>query len=58
MKKPHGRVMVSNADIARVMREIAVLLDMDGVPFKPRAYEKVAYVENVVHEGQSTSQMM
>jgi len=35
--------MVSNADVARVLREIAVLLDMDGVPFKPRAYEKAAY---------------
>ena len=42
--------MVSNADIARVMREIAVLLDMDGVPFKPRAYEKVAYAIEAVDE--------
>jgi DNA polymerase (family X) len=50
MKNAHGRVMVSNADIARVMREIAVLLDMDGVPFKPRAYEKVAYAIEAVDE--------
>jgi DNA polymerase/3'-5' exonuclease PolX len=34
---------MSNAEIARIMREIAIYLDMDGVPFKPRAYEKVAY---------------
>jgi len=33
---------MTNAEIARVLREIAVFLDMDGVPFKPRAYEKVA----------------
>lgn len=34
--------MITNADIARVLREIALLLDMDGVAFKPRAYEKAA----------------
>jgi DNA polymerase (family 10) len=34
---------MTNAEIARVMREIAVYLDMDGVAFKPRAYEKAAY---------------
>jgi len=42
--------MLSNADIARVMREIAVFLDMEGVPFKPRAYEKVAYAIEAVDE--------
>jgi len=41
---------MTNADIARVMREIAALLDMDGVPFKPRAYEKVAYAIEAVDE--------
>ncbi len=50
MKSAHGRVMVSNAEIARVMREIAVFLDMDGVPFKPRAYEKAAYAIDAVDE--------
>jgi DNA polymerase (family X) len=39
----HPRHTPSNADIARVLREIAVFLDMDGVAFKPRAYEKAAY---------------
>jgi DNA polymerase (family 10) len=34
---------MTNAEIARVLREIAVFLDMDDVPFKPRAYEKAAY---------------
>ncbi|MFN8626602.1 MAG: DNA polymerase/3'-5' exonuclease PolX [Candidatus Binatia bacterium] len=40
----------SNADIARIMREIAIYLDMDGVPFKPRAYEKAAYAIEAVDE--------
>jgi DNA polymerase (family 10) len=34
---------MTNAEIARIFREIAVYLDMDDVPFKPRAYEKAAY---------------
>ena len=33
---------MSNADIARILGEIAILLDMDGVAFKPRAYEKAS----------------
>jgi DNA polymerase (family X) len=41
---------MTNADIARVLREIAALLDMDGVPFKPRAYEKVADAVAAVDE--------
>ncbi|HVO25762.1 MAG TPA: DNA polymerase/3'-5' exonuclease PolX [Candidatus Margulisiibacteriota bacterium] len=41
---------MTNADIARVMREIAVFLDMEGVQFKPRAYEKVAYAIEAVEE--------
>jgi DNA polymerase (family 10) len=41
---------MTNADIARVMREIAALLDMEGVQFKPRAYEKVAYAVEAVDE--------
>jgi DNA polymerase (family 10) len=34
--------MVSNSEIARVLQEIGEYLDMQGVPFKPRAYEKAA----------------
>lgn len=33
---------MTNAEIAKTLREIASLLDMQGVPFKPRAYEKAA----------------
>ncbi len=33
---------LANADVARVLREIALLLDMEGVPFKPRSYERAA----------------
>src|SRR5436190_5041026 len=31
-----------NAELARVFRDIAAYLEMDDVPFKPRAYEKAA----------------
>lgn len=33
---------VSNLEIARALREMALFLEMDEVPFKPRAYEKAA----------------
>ena len=35
---------VTNAEVAERLREIALFLDMRGVAFKPRAYEKVADV--------------
>ncbi len=41
---------MTNAAVAKVMREIAALLEMDGVPFKPRAYEKVAYTIEALDE--------
>jgi DNA polymerase (family 10) len=34
---------VTNADIARIMREISMFLDMEGDKFRPRAYEKIAH---------------
>src|SRR3989344_7559574 len=34
--------MISNIEIARVLREIGEYLEMQDVPFKPRAYEKAA----------------
>lgn len=34
---------VTNAEVARFLREMALFLDMTGVAFKPRAYEKAAY---------------
>jgi DNA polymerase (family 10) len=33
---------MKNHEVARVLRNISILLDMDSVPFKPRAYEKAA----------------
>jgi len=41
---------MTNAHLARVMREIAAFLDMEDVPFKPRAYEKAAYAIEAVDE--------
>jgi DNA polymerase (family 10) len=34
---------MTNADVAKVLREMSLFLDMTGVAFKPRAYEKAAY---------------
>ena len=34
--------MTDNHDIARMLREISAYLEMEGVGFKPRAYEKAA----------------
>ena len=31
-----------NPEVAKILREIAFFLDMDSIPFKPRAYEKAA----------------
>jgi DNA polymerase (family 10) len=50
---------MTNADIARIMREISMFLDMEGDKFRPRAYEKIAHaiesldepVTEVYHRG-------
>lgn len=34
---------VTNADVARALRELSVFLEMHDVQFKPRAFEKAAY---------------
>ena len=34
---------MTNAEVAGFLREISLFLDMTGVAFKPRAYEKAAY---------------
>lgn len=34
---------MTNRDVANLLREMSIFLDMQGVPFKPRAYEKAAY---------------
>lgn len=41
---------MTNAEIVRVLNEIAAFLDMDGVPFKPRAYEKAAHAVETIDE--------
>lgn len=33
---------MKNFEVARIFRNISILLDMEDVPFKPRAYEKAA----------------
>lgn len=39
-----------NSDIAQIFREIALYLEMHEEPFKPRAYEKVAYALEALEE--------
>ncbi|NDD30275.1 MAG: DNA polymerase/3'-5' exonuclease PolX [Proteobacteria bacterium] len=34
--------IVTNLEIAQALQEIAIYLDMDGIAFKPRAYDKAA----------------
>src|SRR3989344_1555213 len=41
---------VSNAEIAEILYEMAQYLEMQDVPFKPRAYEKVAGVVEGLEE--------
>jgi len=33
---------VKNFEVAKILRNVSILLDMDDVQFKPRAYEKAA----------------
>ncbi len=44
---------MSNAEIARIFREMALLLEMKSIPFKPRAYENAAQVIATVPEALS-----
>src|SRR3989344_1323316 len=39
-----------NRELSKIFREISVLLEIKGVPFKPQAYEKVAYVVESLEE--------
>lgn len=41
---------ITNEEIAKILHEIAEYLDMEGVQFKPRAYEKVAEVIDGLEE--------
>ena len=37
-----ARRPLTNREVAEALREMALFLEMDAVPFKPRAYEKAA----------------
>ena len=41
---------MQNSELAQIFREIALYLEMQGVQFKPRAYEKVAYALEALEE--------
>ena len=41
---------ITNAEISQILGEIAEYLEMDDVPFKPRAYQKVADVIGALDE--------
>ncbi|MDO8600296.1 MAG: DNA polymerase/3'-5' exonuclease PolX [bacterium] len=45
--------IVTNKDIATILYEMSVFYDMEGIPFKPRAYEKAA--ESIAEFGQSVA---
>lgn len=40
-----------NSELAKIFREISIYLDMESVPFKPRAYEKVSLAIGELGEG-------
>ncbi len=42
--------VITNGEVARMLREIAMMLEMENVPFKPRAYEKAAYAVESLSE--------
>lgn len=41
--EPSGQRGVGNVDVVRALEEMALFMEMDGVPFKPQAYEKAAH---------------
>ena len=41
---------MKNSEVARILRNISILLDMDNVQFKPRAYEKAALTVEALEE--------
>lgn len=44
---------MNNQEIAKMLKEIAAYLEMEGVEFKPRAYEKAAYAIESLEENLS-----
>ena len=47
---PVAQKPMHNSELAQIFREIAIFLEMQGVEFKPRAYEKVAYSLEALEE--------
>ncbi len=43
-------MIISNSEVARILREIGEYLEMQDVPFKPRAYEKAALAVGELEE--------
>ncbi len=41
---------MKNSEVARILRNISILLDMENVQFKPRAYEKAALTIEALEE--------
>ena len=41
---------MSNREVSKILNEIAILLEMKGVAFKPRAYEKAAHSVEALSE--------
>jgi DNA polymerase (family 10) len=41
---------MKNFEVAKILKEIAIFLEMDDIPFKPRAYEKAARSVEAVEE--------
>src|SRR4030066_1219763 len=41
---------MKNSEVARILRNISILLDMEDAPFKPRAYEKAALTIEALEE--------
>jgi len=44
------KIILMNSEIAKILSEMAMLLEMKGVPFKPRAYEKAAVIIETLEE--------
>jgi len=44
---------MTNQDIAKILYEISEFLEMQDIPFKPRAYEKAAHSIEALEENVS-----
>ena len=46
----NSSIAMKNFEVVRVLRNISILLEMDDVHFKPRAYEKAAISISALEE--------